>query len=178
MNTVEKLIQDVSIARRKYIDQISKCKPVEAEWKPTPEVWSVTEITEHLYWAEHGGIFGMWKCICAIREGKLERKFETIHQNMPIERIIELTWQPKERVPAVAAPRLGGPLYFWTASLMSLQDLLESFGSSLNNDELRLTAHPHPISGPMDFQQRLEFMRFHLDRHRGQVSRLMDEMKR
>lgn len=132
--------------------------------------------TEHLFWAEQGGIAGMWKTIHAIREGKIERKFESIHQDMPIEKIIDLTWKPKEIVPSVAAPRLGGPLYFWIISLDSLQRVLGAFGSDLKENELRLQAHPHPISGPMDFHQRLEFLRFHINRHKDQVSSLRNEM--
>jgi hypothetical protein len=138
----------------------------------------MVEITEHLFWAEHGGIWGMWKSIDAIRDGKMERKYESIHQNMPIEKIIELTWKEKEIVPAVAAPRMGGPLGFWCNSLNGLQGVLESFGRHLNNDELRLLAHPHPISGAMDFHQRFEFLSFHLNRHREQVRVLIDEYSR
>jgi DinB superfamily len=176
MNTIEALILDASIARKKYIDQIAHCSQEQARWKPTPEVWNMVEITEHLFWAEQGGILGMWKSIDAIREGKMERKYESIHQDMPIEQIIKLTWQPKEKVPSAAAPRLGGPLSFWCTSLKSLQELLEIFGRYLKNDELRLLAYPHPISGPLDFQQRFEFLSFHIKRHQSQVFSLINEM--
>ena len=177
MNTVEKLIRDVAITRKNYIDQIEHYTQEQAQWKPASEEWNMVEITEHLFWAEQGGILGMWKSIDAIRDGKMERKFESINQDLPIEKIIELTWQDKEKVPPIAAPRLGGPLSFWCTSLNSLQPLLEAFGNHLKNDELRLQAHPHPISGPLDFQQRFEFLNFHLNRHRAQVSRLIKEMK-
>jgi hypothetical protein len=76
-------------------------------------------------------------------------------------------------VPAVAAPRLGGPLSFWRPSLNSLQEVLAEFGKDLKEDELRLQAHPHPISGALDFQQRIEFLRFHINRHGEQVSQLL-----
>jgi hypothetical protein len=177
MSAVEELILDVSIARKNYTKLIECYTQEQAQWKRAHEEWCMVEITEHLFWAEQGGILGMWKSIDAIREGKTERKYESIHQDMPIEQIIELTWQPKEKVPAVAAPRLGGPLAFWCNSLNNLQGLLESFGRHMNNEELRLQAHPHPISGPMDFQQRLEFLRFHINRHREQVLVLINEMK-
>ena len=116
----------------------------------------------------------MWKTLWAIRDGKMERQIESVHQNMSIEQIIDLTWKRKEIVPAVAAPRFGGPLKFWIESLNSLQTILESFGNDLQANELRVQAHPHPISGPMDFQQRLEFLRFHIDRHAGQVNSLLN----
>jgi phosphoglycerol transferase MdoB-like AlkP superfamily enzyme len=101
------------------------------------------------------------------------RTYESIHKDMPIEQIIDMTWQPKEKVPAVAAPRFGGPLSFWSTSLHSLQEVLYEFGRDLKEDELRLQAHPHPISGALDFRQRIEFLRFHINRHDKQVSRVL-----
>ena len=68
---------------------------------------------------------GMWKTIHAIREGKIERRYESVHQDMAIEEISGLTCQPKENAPAVAEPRMGGALGFWHDSLTSLQGMLE-----------------------------------------------------
>src|SRR5690606_17219837 len=132
--------------------------------------------TEHLFWAEQIGVFGMWKTLHAIRDGKIARTNESPHKDMPIEQIIEITWQTNEKVPAVAAPRLGGPLSFWKTSLNSLQDVLNAFGRELQDDELRVQAQPHPISGPLDFQQRIEFLRFHINRHKKQISQLLTTM--
>jgi hypothetical protein len=173
MRTVEKLIEKVSEERKLFIERLTNIPDTQSQWKPAPEIWNLVEITEHLFWAEQGGIFGMWKTLHAIREGRMERVYESVHRDMPIEQIIDLTWRPKEIVPASATPRLGGPLSFWTASLHTLQEILEAFGKDLQDDELRLQAHPHPISGPLDFQQRIEFLAFHLRRHRGQVAELL-----
>jgi hypothetical protein len=177
MITVEKLIKDISIARHSFIDQMKPFSEEQAQWKPSSETWNMVDITEHLFWAEQGGILGMWKTLHAIRDGKIERRYESDHKDMTIEQIIELTWRPKEIVPAVAAPRMGGPLAFWSDSLNSLQAILEAFGHDLKDEELRIQAHPHPISGAMDFQQRLEFLRFHINRHKEQVAGLIHELK-
>jgi len=176
MKTIQKLVQDVSIARSLYLDQIANLSEIQAQWKPGPEAWNIIEITEHLFWAEQGGIFGMWKTLYAIRTGKIVRNYESNHKDMSIEQIIQLTWQPKEEVPSVAAPRLGGTLSFWKASLQSLQVVLDAFGEDLQEDELRVQAQAHPISGALDFHQRFEFLRFHIDRHREQVSQLLKRM--
>ncbi len=175
MNKVQQLILEVAEARKLYIRQIDDITEVQAQWKSAPEVWNIIENTEHLFWAEHGGIVGMWKTLHAIRDGKMESKLEPIHQDMPIEKVIDLTWKPKELVPPVAAPRMGGPLVFWKLSLISLQELLDAFGNDLKENELRLQAHPHPISGALDFQQRIEFLKFHIDRHRGQVAQIISD---
>ncbi|WP_132051335.1 DinB family protein [Pseudocnuella soli] len=174
MNTVLKLIEEVATARTSYLNIIANVTEAQASWKPQPDVWNIIEITEHLFWAEQGGILGMWKTLHAIRAGSMDRTYASIHKDMPIEQIIALTWQPKEQVPAVAAPRLGGNISFWKPSLHSLQEVLAAFGEDLQENELRLQAHPHPISGPMDFQQRIEFLRFHINRHADQASRLIE----
>ena len=176
MNTVQKLIHEVSIARTLFLDNLTNLTEVKARSKPDPEVWNTIEITEHLYWAEQGGIVGMWKTLHAIREGNIERNYESVHKNMPIEQVIDMTWQPKEKVPSVASPRQGGPLSYWKVSLYSLQEVLNMFGQDLKEDELRLQAQPHPISGALDFHQRIEFLRFHINRHKDQVSQLLNTM--
>ncbi|MCU0381975.1 MAG: DinB family protein [Chitinophagaceae bacterium] len=174
MNKVAELIHEVKKARMSYLEILLSVTEEQAQWKPSPDTWNMVEITEHLYWAEHGAIFGMWKSLHAIRSGKMERKLESIHQDLPIGEIIGRTWKAKEQVPAVAAPRMGGTLDFWRYALGSLQEILAGFGADLQEDELRLQAHPHPISGPMDFQQRLEFLEFHIERHMNQVQGLID----
>ena len=176
MNQVKKLISEVLAARNRYLDTVRQLSESQAQWKPSADVWNVVEITEHLYWAEQGGILGMWKVMQAKREGKFPWQGELVHKGLTIEEIVEKTWKPKETVPAVAAPRLGGPIGFWAASLESLQVALNALGHELHDDELESIIHPHPISGPIDIRQRLEFLRFHIDRHLNQVEELKNAM--
>ena len=177
MNTIAQLIHDVAVARNEFIARIENVNEQQAACKSSAAEWSITDNTEHLFWAEQGGIYGMWKTLYAIRDGKAARTYESDHKEWSVEKIIAQTWKEKEQVPAVAAPRLGGTLVFWRLSLANLQPLLEAFGNELKEDELRLQAHPHPISGAMDFQQRIEFLRFHIQRHRGQVQSIIDKLK-
>jgi hypothetical protein len=169
MNRTGVLVNEVGNARDLYIKAITHITEQQAAYRPAPGVWNVVEITEHLYWAEHGGIAGMWKTLYAIRNNSLPRQYESVHKNMTVEEIIAATWKEKELVPPVAAPRMGGTLAFWITALSSLQNILTGFGNDLQDEELRLLAHPHPISGDMDFHQRLEFLRFHINRHAKQV---------
>jgi hypothetical protein len=166
---LNKLIAEVATARNRYLEEVNKLTQQQAEWKPSPNAWNVVEITEHLFWAEQGGLFGMWKIIEAHKEGKIGWTGEAIHAGLSVEDIIAKTWKEKEIVPAVAAPRLGGTIAFWSASLHSLQGILEKLGEEMNDDSLEIMTHPHPISGAMNVHQRLEFLRFHIDRHLEQV---------
>ncbi|MEN9600025.1 MAG: hypothetical protein RL596_2346 [Bacteroidota bacterium] len=174
--TIAALLQDIAKARSEYISLVDSINEDQAAHKISADTWNIIDITEHLFWAEQGAIYGMWKTLLAIRNGSAEKTYSSIHQNWTIEKIIEHTWKEKEEVPAVAAPRLGGTLRFWAASLSNLQQVLESFGNDLQMEELRLIAHPHPISGAMDFHQRLEFLRFHIQRHFLQVQTILHQL--
>jgi hypothetical protein len=173
MSKVKSLIKEVEIARQDYLTVASQVSESKGLYKPKPDSWNVIEITEHLYWAEHGGLLGMWKTLHAIRAGQYVKTYESKFKNLPIQDIIDLTWQPKEIVPAVAAPRMGGSLIFWNNALASVQLILDAFGNYIQDDELRIQAHPHPISGPLDFHQRLEFLAFHIKRHQKQMTNVL-----
>jgi len=172
MTQLDSLLSEVAMARTRYISEAAKLTEEQAHWKSSPDIWSVVEITEHLYWAEHGGIWGMWRAFHGIRDGKPIWEGERVHKGLPIETIIERTWQAKEIVPAIAAPRMGGPLVFWLSAFASLQQPLSDLADGLADEDLETIIHPHIISGPLDIRQRFEFLRFHIDRHRNQMLEL------
>ena len=112
MNTIAQLIHDVAVARNEFIALIENISEQQAAVKSLPDEWSITDNTEHLFWAEQGAIFGMWKILYAIRNGNAARTYESDHKEWSVEKIIAQTWKEKEQVPAMAAPRLGGTLIF------------------------------------------------------------------
>jgi len=73
MSKTHQLIDKVKEARNAYLRAIQRVSEAKGLWKPSVNEWNIIEITEHLYWAEHGGIFGMWKTLYAIRAGEAER---------------------------------------------------------------------------------------------------------
>ena len=166
------LLSEVADARARYLDLVSNLTDAQSRYKPSADVWSAIDNTEHLFWAEQGGIWGMWRALQAHRDGAPFWTGEHTNRGKSIEEIVAETWQPKEKVPVIAAPRMGGSGAFWIASLESLQQPLEALSREIREDELDGVIHPHPISGPLDIRQRFSFLRFHIDRHRGQVERL------
>jgi hypothetical protein len=172
MSQVQLLIDSVSQARAEYLSEVNSLSPYQISYKVSDEVWNAIEITEHLYWAEQNGLVAIYKTIQAKEEGKPVWEGEPVNKGLPIEVIIERTWQVKEIVPASAAPRLGGPIDLWTNCLKSLDVPLHGLASKLTDKDLDIMTFPHPISGPFDIRQRLEFLRFHINRHRGQVAAL------
>ena len=173
MANIPNLVADVERARTEYLDRVRGLSVGQGEFKPSPDEWSAAEITEHLVYAEEGGILLMWMAADGIRRGRPEWSGAPPHRGLSIESVIEKTWQPKERVPLAAAPEGDSPIGYWATRLECLRPLLERLGRELEGLDLETVIYPHPISGPLDARQRFEFLRFHLDRHRGQVERVL-----
>ena len=169
---MENLINQVEHARQKFIDEASGLTWQQACFKPSPESWCITKNTEHLVWTEQGGINGIWKAIEGIKNNKPVWTGEAIHHGLSIEQIIEKTWQPKEQVPEIAKPRWGGPIDFWLNSLKGCQSLLCALNKAMNGMNPEQIIYPHIISGPLNVYQRMEFLRFHLERHQMQIENI------
>ena len=172
MKTLNQLISEVSVARIDFIAAASGLSTAQASFKPSEEIWSIIDNVEHMVWAEMGGINGIWKTYEAIKSGTPIWSGEAIHHGLSIEAIIQKTWQPKEKVPEIAKPRWGGPVQYWIAALQNCQVLLEKLGNELVNEDLDKIIYPHIISGPLNVIQRMEFLRFHLNRHQDQIERI------
>ncbi len=125
-----------------------------------------------MVWAEQGGINGMWKAMEGIRSNKPVWTDEFIYKGLPIEKIIELTWQEREKVPESAKPRWGGPLAYWIVALNGCQVSLQALGNVLMDFDCEKVIYPHIISGPLNVIQRMEFLRFHLNRHQRQIEKI------
>ncbi len=177
METLTELIRKVAVARQQFIDAVSGPTPEQAQYKSSNEAWSIVDHVEHMVWAELGGINGMWKALEGIKNNQLIWKGECIHHGLSIEKIIENTWQPKEKAPETARPKWGGPIEFWIMSLNNCQPLLEALGNALVGYDLEKIIHPHPISGPLNVLQRMQFLRFHLNRHQTQVENIKSFLK-
>lgn len=166
------LLNQIAEARHHFINAASGLTPGQSQFKSAHEVWSVAEIVEHMVWAEMGGINGIWKTFAAIKANKPIWQGEAIHHGLSIEEIIDKTWKPKEQVPEVARPRWGGPVEYWIEGLKGCQPLLEALARQVRGYDLEKIIYPHIISGRLNVVQRMQFLRFHLNRHQQQIENI------
>ena len=91
----QQLTDDVAKARSSFIAAASGLAPLQASFKPAVDEWSIVDNVEHLYWAEMGGINGMWKALASFKNGTPVFTGEAVHSRLKIEVIIEKTWKEK-----------------------------------------------------------------------------------
>ena len=169
MKGVPELIADVAAARFRLVRAAEGLSPDQGAFKPASDRWSVQEVIEHLVLAEQAGINRIWQAAEAIRRGQPVWSGDPVNRGQPIEQIVARTWKPKEVAPSWVTPRGEGPLAYWIACLKGCQPVLEALGEALRGLDLSRVIFPHVLSGPLDAHQRLEFLRFHMDRHLQQI---------
>ena len=162
-------IQSVEKARLSFLTAASNLSYQQTEFKPDTNSWSIKEVVEHIYWAEKVGILGMWKALTAYKNGTPLWEGENVNAGLSIEEVVANTWQVKEIVPQIAAPKWGGPVDFWLAGLKACTQELTALHKALDGMNPSEIIFPHPISGPLDVYQRIDFLSFHMKRHQGQI---------
>ena len=172
MSEIQSLIRDIESARHRFLEPARGLSHRQGAFRPAPDRWCAAEVVEHLVLAEQVGVLGMWQAAEALRQGQAWEG-DVPHAGASIEEVVARTWRAKETAPEVATPRQGGPLALWVAALDSCRGPLAAFGERLEGLDLAAVVYPHPLSGALDARQRLEFLRFHLDRHHGQLQELL-----
>jgi hypothetical protein len=172
-HTPTDLIKDTQAERRHLIHLVTPLSDSQTDFKPSPDVWSINQNLEHLVLAEVSGVSKIWAAAFGVRQGRPVWVGEHTNRGFHIDEIIARTWKPKETAPPIATPHIGGPLAFWLEYTALAHDLLNRLEPALAGLALESVIFPHFLSGPLDAGQRIQFLTFHIIRHRRQIERLM-----
>ena len=171
MDRILERIEAADAARRRIIGANRGLTAEQAAFKAAGG-WSVQAHIEHLVLSEQRGVQRIWLAAEALRRGAPLQVGEAVHRGLPIEDVIARTWKPKEKAMVETDPVGEGPLSYWIARYVACQSTLEQIPQVLSGLDPAQALDLHYLSGPLDACQRLEFLRFHTDRHYDQVERL------
>ena len=165
--TISDLVSDIEASRQRFLKLLASLDAEEATAPIGEGRWSPLEYLEHLVRAEEATVWRMFK---AVEDARASR--ELLASPTPeasIEDIVGRTWEVREEAPPLAIPKLGASTAYWSVRMERNADLVTAFADLVEVSELDAIAYPHPISGPFTMRQGLEFIRFHLDRHRDHI---------
>lgn len=168
------LLDELRVARHRVSRRIGDLTEAQAAFRPDDASWSVTQVVEHLVWTEHTGLHRMVRAIRAHRAGEPLWTGENPNRGETIEDIVAATWRERETALPEDEPTWGGPLAYWAVVFEAAQDVTERVAADVRTDELDEVVIPHELSGPLSLRQRLAFLRFHLERHEGQLERIVE----
>ena len=169
MEKPSSLIRQAADERSRLIQLVAGLSDVQSNYRPNDQTWSANQYLEHLVLAEMSGVSKIWSAAEGMRKGKPIWQGEHTNRGLSIEEVVARTWKTKEVAPPLVAPRFGGPASYWIENLRSSQQLLERLEPVLEGLPIETVIFPHFLSGPLDAGQRIDFLRFHMMRHRVQI---------
>lgn len=171
-NTIDDLLSKIKASRSQIIELTNNISPVQGSIKIEPDIWNVQEVIEHLVLAERGGFDLIYTTAEKFRIGEPVWTGNSENEGLSIEEIIMNTWKPKEKAPESATPTAKWSLGVWLSHFQNCDGLLKNLNVIVKDLPLNEVICPHFLCGPLDVIQRLEFIRFHIDRHQSQIIEL------
>jgi hypothetical protein len=168
-NTIDNLLYKIKASRSQIIESVKNISSVQGSTKIEPVTWNIQEVIEHLVLAERGGFDLIYTAAERFRMGDPVWSGKSKNEGLSIEEIILNTWKPKEKAPESATPTGKWSLGVWLSHFQNCDDLLKNLKVIVKNLPLNEVIYPHFLCGPLDVIQRLEFIRFHIDRHQLQI---------
>lgn len=169
---IRQLLEHVHAARGRVLAEVVSLSDEGGSKKPDESTWNIQEVLEHLVLAERGGYDLICTAAARFRAGDPVWTGPSENDGLPIEAIIDRTWKPKESAPESATPTGQWTASIWASHLRSCDDLLSDLPAVLEGLTPSEVIYPHFLCGPLNAIQRLEFLRFHLDRHLTQIQHL------
>ena len=162
-------VRAIAAARREVLARVEALSAEAVVRRPPGGGWSVAEIVEHLVRAEEYGMRGLWASLPnsgdgprPLDAGLASRSIDEIFRDLPA----------RVDAPPGVLPQDGGqPAGYWVARLRSHQAMIAELARVMEEVGLDRVIYPHYIAGPLDGHQRLQFFRWHLQRHLMQIGR-------
>ena len=174
---VDILLNEIKVSRKKVVDLLTNINNENGARRLAKDQWNIQEIIEHLVLAERGGFDLIYTAAENFRSGTPVWSGNSENTGQSIEKIINRTWKIKEKAPPSATPQGKWSLGVWISHFENCDDLLFRLTPILKNLPLEEVIYPHFLCGPLNALQRLEFIRFHIDRHFNQISSLKKNLE-
>ncbi len=153
--------------RKQFLDALAPVSEAQWNWKPSPEVWSVAEVAEHIALSEENLGAMVRKMVrgpaaAAEKLAAVQGKEEKMLANIV------------DRSRKAQAPEMLKPVKRWKTKAELVAFFKEKRDANIayaeqTNDELRTRILAHPVFGDLDLYQWLFFISGHAERHTLQI---------
>ena len=165
-NNLDEIFSALATTRRRIFEQVEALSDDEANARPTPDVWSVAEIIEHLCISEArmvalvNNLLGQEAAVAA----NAGSSASSISIQVMTERAAE-----KFTAPAFLEPTGNMPLAESVAKLRQSRATLISLRPRVEARDYSHVTYPHPAFGPLNLYQWLATVEFHECKHLDQL---------
>ena len=161
-------LRSIEQARTQMLEDFCSLSEEVASSKLCRDWWSPREILEHLY---------LWEqCVLA---NVLKSKGEQLRHSLPdlqhpnsrrtFQEIIAPFVSQRVESPPAMIPSGGASAEYWIGALQANRLILNTLPAILTANDLERISFPHFAAGPLNVLQWLDFLVFHIERHRQQM---------
>ncbi|MBD0371924.1 MAG: DinB family protein [Pyrinomonadaceae bacterium] len=176
-NSLSEIFDSIDETRARLRARLGGIANGEETVRPSPDVWSVAEIAEHLAIIEER-LSKLFPVIVTKAEaGGLERGADQPFQPVSVAEIIERSKREKYTAPETARPTGTASIADSLARLERSREAIRALRPRLEALDLTGVTYPHPAFGPMSAYQWLIFIGAHEDRHLRQIESLLASTK-
>lgn len=158
--------------RKMFLDAVADVTPKQWSWKPSPEVWSVAEVAEHIAVSEDT-LFGLVRKLAAGPVASEQQRAETKgkDETMPKGMV--------DRSRKAQAPEMLRPTHRWKTKEELVAHFKQSRDATIEyvkttGEDLRAHVNAHPAFGPLDGYQWILLIAAHSERHILQLKEVKD----
>lgn len=173
-NSVAEIFEQIDEIRQRLCSRVEGLSDEQANARPAPEAWSVSEILEHLSIIETlmvRNIRGMLAKTEAV--GRAGDGGPVKMRPFSMERFVERARGEKYTAPEMARPTGKVPLADSLARLRRTREELRNLQPRMEAADLSEAKFPHPAFGPLDAYQWLAFVGLHEGRHLRQIESVL-----
>jgi len=162
------LFQNLEARRERFLTTLEGLSPEQLEYRADPQAWTPVQVGHHVVLAEQRTADSIKKHR-GMRSGKRSLRYRV--GNTMLWLVLKTGLRVKNPVPEAAPddeidlPRL---LESWDKARVDLEAVL----SETKERGLEYAAFNHPIAGPFNVEQALQFLVAHLDHHLRQLDRI------
>jgi hypothetical protein len=160
-------------SRARLRERLDGMTTAEQSFRPSPGVWSVSEIAEHLAIIEER-LSKLFPLMLTKAEAEgLQRADDQPFRPVSVAEFVERSQREKYNAPETARPTGAVPLADSLARLERSRATIRELRPRLEALDLTGVTYPHPAFGPLSAYQWLIFIGAHEDRHRRQIESLL-----
>lgn len=157
----------LATTRERFLAAVRAATPAQRGFRPTPEIWSMLDVTEHLVLAEEHSARGVEKGPQVPGRATLVASVRMVLVRAVLDSPLRVK-VPTSRVLPAGTTALEELEARWTAAARALAALYERVGP----DRRRAALFRHPIAGWVSAREGLGFLAAHIRHHERQLARI------
>ncbi len=141
--------------------------------RPSPDVWSVGEIIEHVSLVEQSILKLINVLLMKAEAAGVAANADGSIEPISVEKIVERSSREKYQAPETACPTGNVSIADSVTRMRSVRESLEQIRPRLQKTDLSNVSYPHPAFGPMNLYEWLILLGIHERRHLAQIESII-----